>query len=634
MASKRKATAEPKIASKRGRKAASSPVEKIKPDPEDEDIEHLDENGMEQHEYGTLPHEMDSTPLAKLYEAMRELAEAKLEDEKPSHDGLVVYWMRNHDLRLTDNTALSHASALAHSLNLPLLVLHVFSPGDYQSHDRSPRRIDFQLRQLAYLRDKLHKLDIPLFTFSHDKRKEIPAVLCGKLEEWGAVGVYANVEYEVDELRRDTEILRRTKEGRKSGQGFRGKAEFFKDVCVVAPGELLTNQGKPYAVFSPWQRKWADVVNSNLLDYIGENNGPVIANDKSARSHAVLEPMFSHELPTSISGFELDKDESELMKKLWPVGEGIVDQVMHRFLKTKLREQVFFEPPLHPGAEEVDDPKKESKIGEYTTGRNRVDLDGTSHISPYLAAGLISARQCLRQVYELSGSRELPAGRDTGPGMWVQEVGWRDFYQHVLAAWPRVCMNKPFNLKYEHIAWEEDNDDKLFEAWKAGQTGYPIVDAAMRSLKTQSYMHNRCRMIVAMFLTKDLLLDWRKGERWFMQNLIDGDLASNSGGWQWSASTGVDPQPYFRVFNPISQSEKVDPSGDYIRHWVPELRSLKGKAIHDPSSRLSPAEIKKLGYVPAIVDHAKARVKAIETYKKCDFSPLLDWRHPANTTRN
>ncbi|GAA5930904.1 cryptochrome/photolyase family protein [Sporobolomyces koalae] len=616
-AAKRKTpSSESKTPAKRSRKS-TSPVKK---EEEEEESGSADEGEAvdlkkpfrdERDDIGVLPDLMEETPLAKLYDAIRDLSKTDTKDAKPAKDGIVVYWMRNKDLRIKDNTALSHASAFAQKHDLPLAVLHIFSPEDYKAHDRSPRRIDFQLRQLKYLQGEFAKHDVPLFTFSHDKRKEIPSLLCKKLAEWNAAGIFSNIEYEVDELRRDTEIVKLVKEARKSGNGFAGKAEFLMDLCVVAPGKVVTKQGKPYAVFSPFFRNWAEQVNSDLLSHIGENNADVESNDPSARKHTILKDFFSHEIPTEIEEFELSKEDHETMNKIWPIGDA-VNSVLKRFLKTKHREQVFHEAPLYEGAEDAENPKKDSKIGKYTTGRNRVDLDGTSHLSPYLAAGLISRRQCLREVYKLAGTKVLPTERGDGLGMWVQEcAGWCDFYIHVLCAWPRVCMNQPFNLKYKDIPWADDPEDKKFKAWTEGKTGYPIVDAAMRALNAQGYMHNRCRMIVAMFLSKDLLLDWRRGEKYFMQKMVDGDLAANNGGWQWSASTGCDPQPYFRVFNPASQSEKSDPSGEYIRHWVPELKNLKGKSIHAPSA----AEAKKCGYPLPIVDHSKARVAAIEAFK-------------------
>ncbi|KDE06346.1 hypothetical protein MVLG_03383 [Microbotryum lychnidis-dioicae p1A1 Lamole] len=564
-----------------------------------------------------LPEGMSATPLAKLYNAMDDLAKTK---KAPSSgkDQVVVYWMRNKDLRLDDNRALAHACAVAGEKSLPLLVLHIFSPSDYEAHDRSPRRIDFMLRQLAYLQEELAKKDVPLLTVTWDDRTEIVDKLLKCLkDDWKAAALYGNIEYEVDELRRDERILRKVIDSRSSGKGWAGEVAFLKDFVIVPPGEIVTKQGKPYSVFSPWFRNWANIVASDMLSYVGDAGG-LEANPKSARQHAVLKPFFSHKLPKSIQGFTLSEADAKQMQKTWPVGEKTTRDVMHRFLKTKIRKQKFFEPPLADGAEEVDDPLKKSKIGEYATGRNRVDLDGTSHISPYLAAGLISPRETLRMTMKLT-KNQLYTGRDQGGvGVWVSEVAWRDFYQHVLAAWPRICMNRAFNPKFENVVWEHSEEN--LQAWKDGKTGYPIVDAAMRSLNAQGYMHNRCRMIVAMFLTKDLLLDWRLGEKYFMQQLIDGDLGSNNGGWQWSSSTGTDPQPYFRVFNPTAQSEKADPEGDYIRHWVPELSKIRGKAIHEPSATMSKKEIEKMGYVMPIVDHAKARKRAIARFKNPGMS--------------
>jgi len=182
---------------------------------------------------------------------------------------------------------------------------------------------------------------------------------------------------------------------------------------------------------------------------------------------------------------------------------------------------------------------------------------------------------------------------------------------HILTSF---SMHKPFKYEYTHIQWEYNDDH--FDKWCNGQTGFPIVDAAMRQLNHMGYMHNRCRMIVASFLAKDLLLDWRMGERYFMEHLIDGDFASNNGGWGFSASTGVDPQPYFRIFNPLLQSEKFDEGGEYIRKWVPELAGIKGKAIHDPYGRGSAKEAEKNGYPKPMVNHSEMRKLTLQRYKE------------------
>lgn len=181
-------------------------------------------------------------------------------------------------------------------------------------------------------------------------------------------------------------------------------------------------------------------------------------------------------------------------------------------------------------------------------------------------------------------------------------------------------MNKCFKPEFTNIKWVYD--DNMFNAWCEGKTGFPIVDAAMRQLKNDAWMHNRTRMVVSSFLAKDLLIDWRRGERYFMENLIDGDFASNHGGWGFGSSTGVDPQPYFRIFNPLRQSERFDPNGEYIRHWIPELREIKGKAIHDPYNRGAEAIARKNAYPKPVIDHSESRKKALEEYKKASQTKI------------
>jgi deoxyribodipyrimidine photo-lyase len=210
------------------------------------------------------------------------------------------------------------------------------------------------------------------------------------------------------------------------------------------------------------------------------------------------------------------------------------------------------------------------KISDYDEARNRMDLDGTSALSPYFRFGLLSLRQAV-QAAKVSNSK--------GAEVWLNELIWREFYIQILYHFPHVSKDA-FNASLRNIPWR--NNPANFDAWKAGRTGMPIVDAAMRQLIETGWMHNRARMIVASFLVKDLLIDWRWGEAWFMQNLIDGDPAANNGGWQWTAGTGTDAAPYFRIFSPVLQSTKFDPHGDYIRRWVPELRGLNEKNIHAP----------------------------------------------------
>ena len=243
-------------------------------------------------------------------------------------------------------------------------------------------------------------------------------------------------------------------------------------------------------------------------------------------------------------------------------------------------------------------------------GRDFPDSNATSRLSPYLAIGVISARRCLAEAREANRGR-LDGGR-AGPATWIGELVWREFYRHVLVGFPRVSMNRAFKPTTERLPWRYD--ETLFRAWCEGRTGFPIIDAGMRQLAGTGWMHNRLRMIVAMFLSKDLFIDWRWGERHFMRHLVDGDLASNNGGWQWSASTGTDAAPYFRLLNPWLQSRRFDPDGEFIRRWVPELCGVSPRVLHNPAM-LARARQSGLAYDPPVCDHAAAGRNVIQAFK-------------------
>ena len=255
-------------------------------------------------------------------------------------------------------------------------------------------------------------------------------------------------------------------------------------------------------------------------------------------------------------------------------------------------------------------------IFDYATARNVLGAPGTSTLSPYLRFGMLSAREVVVMASEAITHAPTPAAR-AGAEMWRDELIWREFYLYVLLHHPRV-LHHAFNPRLRHIAWRDAPGDLV--AWETGQTGYPVVDACMRQLNTTGWMHNRGRMIVASFLTKDLLLDWRQGEAYFMQQLLDGDLAANNGGWQWTAGVGTDAAPYFRIFNPVLQSQKFDPAGDFIRRWVPELAALPNAVIHAPWL-MPPLEQRLHGVVigqhyPApVVDHAIVKARTLAAYR-------------------
>jgi deoxyribodipyrimidine photo-lyase len=247
----------------------------------------------------------------------------------------------------------------------------------------------------------------------------------------------------------------------------------------------------------------------------------------------------------------------------------------------------------------------ESAAARYHEDRDRPDIDGTSRLSPYLRFGAISARQCFERAEQ--SMRANPASR-RGIEKWLDELVWREFYSAILEENPRV-LRENHRRDFDSLVWNEDPE--AFEAWCEGRTGFPIVDAGMRQLRETGWMHNRVRMIVASFLTKDLLIDWRKGERFFFQQLVDGDPASNSGGWQWAASTGTDAQPYFRIFNPVSQGRRWDPEGAYVRRWLPELIDVPDEHVHAPWDFSG-----SFRYPSPIVDHGQRRKLALERFKR------------------
>ncbi len=344
---------------------------------------------------------------------------------------------------------------------------------------------------------------------------------------------------------------------------------------AVSPGRLLTKTGGPYRVFTPFRRAW--------LDY-GWHSPAVTG----ARTLNWVDP--SH-MPGRVPFDEVAAKlgENSYTAHLPEPGEAAAHQ-----------RWADFRDEGDPG---------NGGLTDYHELRDRPDRDATSRLSPYLKFGCIHPRTLLH---------DLRHRDDPGSTALRNELAWRDFYADVLHHRPDSA-RRNFNPKFDAIEYDTGPDaDEAFAAWCAGRTGYPIVDAGMRQLAAQSWMHNRLRMIVASFLTKDLHLPWWRGARYFMTRLIDGDLASNQHGWQWTAGCGTDAAPYFRVFNPVTQGERFDPTGDYVRRWVPELRGIHGKAVHRPWKLAAQPDLFARGasYPPPIVDHGEQRDIALARYAR------------------
>jgi deoxyribodipyrimidine photo-lyase len=385
-------------------------------------------------------------------------------------------------------------------------------------------------------------------------------ILNAILEESGAGAIFAEEDFTSYARRRDEQIAESLPLTLTAG------------LVVHPPGTVLKPDGDPYIVFTPFKKKaWLERPLPQPADLLP-------APDKIN----TLESIQSEALPT----------EPKLPKAM----------------------------PFIPGEAEAQRRLRafaQATIDRYAEDRNTVSVAGTSQLSPYLRFGMISARQAVVTAVSCLKSaptKEAHKGADT----WLSELIWREFYIHILYHFPHV-LQRSFRPEYDGIAWRNREDE--FAAWGNGRTGYPLVDAAMRQLTTSGWMHNRARMVVASFLVKDLLIDWRWGEKFFMQHLVDGDPAANNGGWQWTAGTGTDAAPYFRIFNPTSQAKKFDPQGEYIRRWLPELADVPKEFIHEPW-QMPPLMQKSANcqigsdYPAPIVDHHEARDWTLNAYKK------------------
>jgi deoxyribodipyrimidine photo-lyase len=468
-----------------------------------------------------------------------------------------LMWFRR-DLRLADNAALHHCLKAARRVYAAFVFDRAILDELLAEGLHADRRVDFIHRSL-------HELDAELrvhggaLVVRHGLAAEEIVRLADELR---VDAVFANHDYEPYAIERDRRVA--------AGLAAAGRRlHTFKDQVIFERDEVLTGAGRPFSVFTPYKNAWLKALT-----------------------------------PFHLRSYEVSKYTGALAPP--PVPAAIPSLQALGFARSDL-DELKIVAGSRGGQRLFDDFK--ARIDPYREARDYPAVRGPSYLSVHLRFGTASIRELARFAFERSA-------QSAGAATWLSELIWREFYQQILFHHPQVVAAS-FKAAYDRIRW--DDAPELFAAWCDGRTGYPLVDAAMAQINRTGYMHNRLRMVTASFLTKDLGIDWRRGEKYFARRLIDFDLAANNGGWQWAASSGCDAQPYFRIFNPVSQSEKFDPDGKFIRRYLPQLAGLSPKEIHAPwlVSRERQREagcVIGTDYPPPVVDHAAARAKTLARY--------------------
>jgi len=462
-----------------------------------------------------------------------------------------MVWFRT-DIRVDDNPALTSAMNQCEEI----VGIYIFSQTQWEIHNESNIKHEFLLRNLDKLKDSLQELNVPLVAFNSDSYRTLPQDLSSFAAKHKIDHVFCNNEFGINETKRDknsSDLLKK--------QGIQFSS--FNDQVIYEPGFLTTGQGNPFSVFTPFKRRWVENFDMNFLE--------------------IPRPSKLKKMPlvkSDLSALKFVKTHSVNMD-LWPAGEIAAQEKLASFLQSKAK--------------------------SYSESRNSPIIDGTSRISPYLALGILSPKRCILEGLKLNNF-EFTAG-NKGICKWIDEIVWREFYRNIMHSFPKVSQNQPFQDYTKSIKWRYSSEE--LEAFYAGKTGFPIVDAGIRQMLVEGWMHNRLRMVVAMFFTKNMLHDWRLGEKFFMEHLIDGDFCSNNGGWQWSSSTGTDSAPYFRIFNPVTQSQNFDPNGEFIKKFIPELKDVPISRIHQPTDDL----FSSTDYPSPILNLKESRLRAIQAFK-------------------
>ncbi|MBR8827183.1 MAG: deoxyribodipyrimidine photo-lyase [Gomphosphaeria aponina SAG 52.96 = DSM 107014] len=456
---------------------------------------------------------------------------------------LILFWHRR-DLRITDNIGL----AAAQSRSNLIVGLFCFDPNILNRDDVAPARVTYLLGCLEALQKEYQALGSELLILQGEPSTKIPSLALAL----NAQAVFWNLDVEPYSQVREQKVTAALQE-----KGI--KVETYWDQLLHPPGDIITKSGEPYKVYTPFWKNWLE-------------------KPKQSRAAKLV----------NVQGWS-----TELREKA--IGVGGINLPSGKDLGYVWDNPLLLAPGETAAREKLEEFCNYA-INEYGEQRNYPAVEGTSLLSAALKFGAIGIRTVWESAINAAENCRSDESR-ASIKTWQQELAWREFYQHCLYFFPELAAG-PYREQFKDFPWE--NNAEYFQAWCAGKTGYPIVDAAMRQLNETGWMHNRCRMIVASFLTKDLIINWQWGEKYFMQKLFDGDLAANNGGWQWSSSSGMDPKP-LRIFNPATQGAKYDPEGEYIRQWLPELSSLDTKEL--VTGKIGKKERESCGYPQPIVDH-------------------------------
>lgn len=456
-----------------------------------------------------------------------------------------LVWLRQ-DLRSEDNAALYHAS-----LKGDVIAIYLEASEQHQVHSESEAKISLRKDTVKELREELNQLNIPLIYQEISNFDKSSKALLSYMYSLNINSIYFNNEYLLNERSRDKQVEEDLK-----NRGY--EVIRFDSDLILPPNQLKTLKGDNFKVFTPYKKAWFKYLEQHGLTLYPKPEKQKLNLGDYEQLEIKSDIKYRHDIWSANSGKQVEQYQS--------------------FLK---------------------------KVTNYSKHRDFPSIKGTSCLSPYFAIGSLSVKWAADNlIRDLVNNGDL----DWQSNVWLSELIWRDFYRQIMINdMEKLCKHYPFKKTKE--PWVKGEEAiRRFEAWKLGRTGFPIVDAAMKQLLKTGWMHNRLRMVVAMFLTKLCLVDWRWGEKYFMEQLVDGDFASNNGGWQWSASTGSDAVPYFRIMNPTSQSKKFDNDGAFIKKFLPELSSLNKKDIHSPTLE----QCKALGYPEPIIDYKESRKLALE----------------------